>query len=150
MNANQNFTNPYNTPEITPTEKRIHTEVSREDYLLVKLIRPDQGTVKKVLGHLWKQLCYELRQRAITDHTSSTEFESFIVNCRIVPGDEYERLCNGAVDSAPRPMSETDGGHDRAGATFIPTNSPNEPSKRPDVPRKSRGKGRKQPGEAGK
>lgn len=99
------FVNPYDTSPPDPEEKRIHTEVSRADYLFIKLLRPDQGTIKNVIGLLWKQLCYELRNRGITDNTSCAEFERIVANCRIVPSDEYDALLNDSTQWQQRQIS---------------------------------------------
>lgn len=147
------FVNPYDTNPPDPEEKRIHTEVSRADYLFIKLLRPDQGTIKNVIGLLWKQLCYELRQRGITDNTSCTEFERIVANCRIVPADEYDALLNDSVQWQQRQISDRTAGddsrrntkapreHDRARAKRVPTSGPDKPQQQSNVPSERSSKG---------
>jgi len=138
------FKNPYDTEGATlgKDESRVFTEVSTADYLLIRLIRPQTGTIKNVMGLLWQQFCYELRERNITDHTACQQFEEFVSNCRIIPADEYNVLSRAAaalkihpeppVRNRPpgrprRHTAKTDGVDDRGGTPSIHPDSANQP-----------------------
>ena len=129
------FLNPY---ESLPQEqqKRVQVDVSGSDYYLIKLLRPNSGTISGVVGHLWQQLCYELRERGITDNTRCDDFERFVANCRIISGDDYERYSRserlyGSTPSGPLP--EADARNVRAGAKRVRNLRKAKPSKRADV-----------------
>lgn len=145
------FCNPYEDFDYSQKHsRRVHTEVSEADYYLIKLIRPDMGTIKNVVSLLWKQLCYELRERSITTNTESKQFESFMSGFRIVPNDEYEqlvRLRNSAANDSNRPSSETNGGDVGGRTPSVPSGDTNKPRQQPNVPRKRSSKGGKGPGE---
>jgi hypothetical protein len=145
------FVNPYDTSPPDPEEKRIHTEVSRADYLFIKLLRPDQGTIKNVIGLLWKQLCYELRQRGITDNTSCAEFERIVANCRIVPNDEYDalRLPDRSAGDDTRRNTKAPRSDDRTRTKRVPAIGANKPEQQPNVPSKRPGQGGETSSESG-
>ena len=85
----KDFTNPYLSAEST---QQISAEFDSNDYNLIKSIRPKQGTVTTTMSLLWKQLCYELRQRNITNwETDCKSFLEFMRGFRIISEDEFDR-----------------------------------------------------------
>jgi len=85
----RSFHNPY---EGMTEVGRVTTDISRADYMLIKLLRPTSGTISGTLGLLWSKLCFELRERNITDNAVVEQFETFVANCRIISNDEYDSL----------------------------------------------------------
>ena len=102
MTKNSQFHNPYKGCINTA---RLIVDIDEADYNLIKTVRVSSGTITGTLGLLIQKLCYELRQRNITDYTKCDEFEDFVANCAIVGG-----LQHSATD---RPMPETSGADDR-------------------------------------
>ena len=94
------FENPY----LSCADKRLTTDVSKEDYYLIKSMRPGASTITGTLGTLWHKLCNELRKRNICDVSKIDEFEHFVANSELsLSGDvkpdtvsidrgEYEQL----------------------------------------------------------
>src|ERR1051326_6104073 len=89
----KDFNNPYKNRIPREGFKRITMEVVPDDYYLIKCIHPGLGCITGTLGTLWSKLFTELRKRQITDVSKQDEFCTFVANCVILPGDEYEQLC---------------------------------------------------------
>lgn len=87
------FKNPYLDDIRAGKVTRLTTDVSDSDYTLIKCVRVGSGTISTTINLLWKKLCNELRTRGLTDFTSAEQFEQYVLNLRLVPGDEYEQLC---------------------------------------------------------
>lgn len=83
------FQNPYLEQIASGKVTRLTTDISTIDYTLVKCTRVGLGTITITINILWKKLCDELRQRGITDATHTEEYEQFITNLKLVPGNEY-------------------------------------------------------------
>ena len=129
------FLNPYESlPQ--DQQKRVQVDVSGSDYYLIKLLRPNSGTISGVVGHLWQQLCYELRERGITDNTRCVDFEQFVANCRIISGDDYNHYCRSEQLHGSSPsgdLPQTDARNERQRAKRVRNVRKAKPSKCADV-----------------
>lgn len=84
------FINPYNDPSIEV--QQVVADISVIDYNFIKCIRPRNGTLTGVVCILWKKVVEECRARGITDFNQVSEFEQFLLTCRLVPNEELEQL----------------------------------------------------------
>jgi len=87
----KDFINPYISSEKNGDAMRLQSHIQRDDYLLVKLIRPSTGTVTTTVNTLWWKLIEALKSRGITDVTKQKEFEAFVANCVIILPTEAKR-----------------------------------------------------------
>jgi len=120
------FINPYLSAEST---QQISAEFDSNDYNLIKGIRPKQGTVTITMSLLWKQLCYELRQRGITNwETDCKSFLEFMRGFRIIPASE---LNGGGLQhsSIGRTDGETSPSNDGEGTSRLSSKEQNLPPK---------------------
>jgi hypothetical protein len=78
-----NFINPYKG---VTDSSRVTFSVASSDKLLLKLVRPRMGTETTVCSLLYKKFCDALREKGMTDFTSSKKLEEFAVNLSLVYG----------------------------------------------------------------
>lgn len=97
------FDDPYK-PIPDDNRKRFVSMVSTEDYLFIKSVRPQTGTIQNTVNYMVKWLVNELKHRNITDHSRYADYEQFVVNTFGLP-----HLGN---------VSETDDHNDAGGATI--------------------------------
>jgi len=139
----QRLPNPYVDVDETTTGCRVQTNVSRQDYLLIKLIRPGTGTIRSVISQLWFKLCTSLRENDILDNSKQNEFEHFVTTSRLVDNDTYESLkrdaslwqeylaSTGQLTTRPDgtiggPVTKAAGGNDRKRAKRVRAVSAND------------------------
>lgn len=87
---------------------RLNNNIPKEEYRLVKHLRPEQGTMSFTINHLWKKLCDELRKRQITDYSRVRDFEDFVTRSVLVLPEELT-IGTDTRGSVP----ETNVGNDR-------------------------------------
>ena len=89
------FCNPYlkDVPAFNGPGKNLYrapASIDIHDYEFIKSLRPNTGTIITTQNILWFKLCQALKSHNITDFTKRKEFEDFVANCDIVPGQQEE------------------------------------------------------------
>ncbi len=83
-------TQPFKNPYLPASEKRdegkfcrFNTDVDKEEYNFVRLIRPQQGTMAITITTLFHKLVQSLKAQDITNIADCKRFEHFVSNCTI-------------------------------------------------------------------
>ena len=77
------FENPYKSVD-EEFLVRLQSHIQKEDYEMIKLIRPNTGTVTTTVNMLWRKLIDALVAQGITDISSREQFEHFVANSQLV------------------------------------------------------------------
>jgi hypothetical protein len=107
--------------------------VSREDHMILRRIKPDQGVVQAALTQIYYKLINEIKRRNLTDYTDYPEFENFVMRSKLcLPGEQCQ--AGGPEDDPDGAAGIYDRGSASATATGgSPTANPLSSPQAPNV-----------------
>lgn len=84
------LTNPFRGIEKAEPDgfRRVNTSVDKENYSMLRRIRPEAGTIDATFNQLYCKLIQQLRSRGITDYTQVEQFEDFVMRSVLVLPEE--------------------------------------------------------------
>ena len=83
--------NPY-VPFASESDKHtIHTDIDRADYNHIRCIRPEHGTLKGVMAHLWKKLVTDCKRLQIHDTSDETRLLELVISGHLVTDAEWKQ-----------------------------------------------------------